>query len=536
MAEQVRVDITATDKASDKLDDVADKAAKVDKLDPKVEVDADTRGASSDLDDFIRRLDRLSDTDRDIVLGLKAKGLQADLDKLKADVAALDASDPTLDVKLENLSQVSGDLDKLKAQIKSVRDETDRIGGSEGPRLAGNQIADLTGPFGAASSAASDFGGVFDGLADISEKVAGSLGLNAARIAGAMSTLGLGVAAVAAIWQLYTDRSKKAEEQQKRLIEGQKKLNDAVAAGRLDETAQAWIDQYGEFYKVAQRAGISWQEFITAVQGGVIPDSVLEKLGRLRDDTGAYTGKSREAAEAIAAASDQWDRSNKVLGVSAEQIDTVKDAVVTLNPKLGEQADKTKKVEDATDRASRKIDDMKGNIEALSDVVSADQSLIDLKNQMDDVRDAGQAAIDKQREANEATAKGADNAVAKQAEAARAMRDYQTQVNNLKQEIINLGNTAGMTDVQVETELQKIDAGDLNGVKADVEAWYRTHPVRVYSKLTATGDRSGSGIVLPPEGLYSVPGTTITNNYLARSPSGRELAAASGRHRRINGR
>ena len=61
--ERIELDVTLRDQASGGLDDIADKAEKVEKSDPTVTVKADTKAADADVKDLSTDVNRLDQTD-----------------------------------------------------------------------------------------------------------------------------------------------------------------------------------------------------------------------------------------------------------------------------------------------------------------------------------------------------------------------------------------------------------------------------------------------------------------------------------------
>jgi hypothetical protein len=82
---KIQIDITARDEASDKLDEVAGEAAKVEKLSPEVSVTADTGAAKSDLADVDTAAGRLSKDDTVLVI-------KAQIDQAKGQISELQRS------------------------------------------------------------------------------------------------------------------------------------------------------------------------------------------------------------------------------------------------------------------------------------------------------------------------------------------------------------------------------------------------------------------------------------------------------------
>ena len=167
--------------------------------------------------------------------------------------------------------------------------------------------------------------------------------------------------------------------------------------------------------------------------------------------------------------------------------------------------------------------------QGLSGTVDQDQSMINLKNQIADVQTAAQNAWDAQVEADKATSKHAKDAADKQAAAAQATRDYQTQINNLKTDIINLGQTAGENPVQVQADIDKINQNDLAGVEADAEAYFRAHPIDAATRLKLISTvvaGVGQPVSTSQPAAAAAPMTVVNNNY-GPAPSLPSLAAAA---------
>ncbi len=410
-SENLNIDITATtDKAVKDIDGLQKKVDKLEKTDAEVEVSADTKGATSDIDTFAQKLERLSARDQIITLAMKAGQAQTDLNQLRTDLALLDSEDPEIDVKVARIAEVSSELDSLESKIKAIGDanpevkvevqeeahrkleslnkEVDKLGTSNGPRLAGNQISDLTGPFGDASGAASDFGGVFDGLADISEKVAGSIGLDAEKIAGAISGIGLGVAAAAAVWTIFTQNEKKAREEQEKLTKGQEKFNAAIKAGKLDEAAQDFVDTYGKFFDTAKKAGITWDEFVHAVTTGDFSE-INAKVSGLSSGMQTYAAATGEARIA-------WIDANGTLDEHNAALDATKAALVKLFPALQETTSATDQAKTSTDAAKASNEAYVTALQAVKEGLEADkQAQDDLVTAMRDAADANLNVDDK---------------------------------------------------------------------------------------------------------------------------------------------
>lgn len=109
-----------TKAASKAIDGIETDAKGLDKLDPEVSVTADTKSAAKDVETFSTKLAKLSDADQIVTLALRAGAAQSELTQLMTDVAQLDANDPTIDVKVDRINELTGELDGLKSKIESI--------------------------------------------------------------------------------------------------------------------------------------------------------------------------------------------------------------------------------------------------------------------------------------------------------------------------------------------------------------------------------------------------------------------------------
>lgn len=138
---QVNLDITATDKASKVLDDVADDVKKLDKAKADVGITADDE-ASKVIKDVKADVDVLNKEDVKITLQAKADALQAELKQVKADLADLDGK--TAQVKIEaDASKATEALDDINEKApSSVGALRDVAGGMQGVSTSGLDMAE----------------------------------------------------------------------------------------------------------------------------------------------------------------------------------------------------------------------------------------------------------------------------------------------------------------------------------------------------------------------------------------------------------
>jgi hypothetical protein len=115
--ENFELNLLATDKASPKIDAVADKLDKLEQADATVELTAQDR-ATAEIDDLVRRLDRLDGEEAKAILAAESKKAQAEIDKINRLLVRYDGEevDALLDAK-----------DVAKAKIDALQTELDQL-------------------------------------------------------------------------------------------------------------------------------------------------------------------------------------------------------------------------------------------------------------------------------------------------------------------------------------------------------------------------------------------------------------------------
>lgn len=440
---EINVDITAKDAASKPLEKVADLAEKVDKSDPTVDVDADTRTAEREIRDLGETVDKVTDEDRKIVL-------KAQIDAARAELKTLDGS-------LRDTGETAEDTAR----------KIDKIGSSDGPRLAGNQVADLTGPFGDASSAASDFGGVFDGLADIGEKVAGKIGVDAAAMASAISGVGFAVAAGAALWTVFSQKQEAAKQKAKELLQRQREFNDALREGSTVKAAELFVESYGELITNATAAGVSVKTVTDYIRGQGDAVAQLDELTSKMTDTQVI--------------------GNEVHSETVDKLIAARDAYAANTETINAQTTAQGYLEQALGKTATKQQTLTTKVQGTTDAFN-------------DLRDA----VNFERDAN-AMQTALEEALKTVQKEGKLSAD---QIADIKNQIIAVGETAGRSPIQVKTELDKVDQGDLFAVAADIQYWYKINPVLIATALQQ-----------PPRKFNPVPGQP--------SPDGERSAATA---------
>lgn len=438
--EQIRIDITAEDDASRVVDKVADKVEDLERQSPtELEVTADTDQAERGIKDVADDAEALSRQDTEILL-------RAKIDDAKAGLKAL----------RDDLDQTGDAADTTARRL----DDVDRGGGSN---LRGQAIADLTGPLGEASSAASDFAGVFDGIGDIAEAAAAKVGIQAAGMATAIGGIGVAVAGAAALWSYFGQRQAEAKRKLEELIAKHRDLRDAIEAGKFEDAAEALIEQYDKAYDAGQRLGVSVQDvtkYLTG-QANEIP-GWRQRQDELAEATYAAAGRSEEAR---AAAQAEWEERQRL----ATELTNQRDKYVDVNGALDEQearardvagalsglATDTDRAKSAQERLERQADRTRNAIDKIEGALDMQQAFLNFQNGM-------QTALDN-------VSSGAGNTA--------------QDVLDIKQSIVDVAEAAKLTPIEIRSLLEKVDRGDLAGVKADVEGYYARNQAQIDTQL-----------------------------------------------------
>lgn len=247
MADKINVEIVSEYDDADAKKALAD-AEKIDKLDPEITVTADDQ-ASADIDQVGNKAEALSREDIELII-------QARVDSALADLSRVDSQ----------LKQTEEQAQRTNRQL----DDTTG-GGGGGLKTRGNAIADLTGPLGEASSAASDFAGVMDGVGDIAEDMSRKIGLSetaAAGVGSAIGGLGILVAGAAAAWSIWKSRQDEAKKKQQELIDKTQKWVDLFRQGEGTQAAESFVTANQKLLDLLDAEGVSVTELFDAFNNG----------------------------------------------------------------------------------------------------------------------------------------------------------------------------------------------------------------------------------------------------------------------------
>jgi hypothetical protein len=427
------------------------------------------------------------------VADLKKLGLTAD--EIKADAAALaDAIKAIDDVRVDD-----SELRQLGETAETTAKKLDRVDGG-GSNLRGNAIADLTGPLGAASSAASDFAGVFDGLSDTVGAAASKMGASSqtvGRLTSAIGGAGVVVAAGVAIWSAWRGSIDAAKAKAKELADAQKDINEALKEGNALAAANKLVETYPQAFKAAELLNVSLEDTVRFLTGQT------DALAGVTTGTEEYSEKQAAAAWVVKSAQADWEKANGTLEDQKKWTDAAAEAMGVLGEEMKDGGDSAedlgagvdigeaalKGLGDTAQDVEQFIKDLEDQWKSLSDEIDQDQSWLDLQTQFDNVK---QSAID----AFVAAAEGS-------ADAEQKARDYQTEVNSLKQDIITYGaEVLKLPPEQVTRILADIDNGSLDEAERLLDLLTQTRTAAV--NVVLTGLNLGTQIANALAGLGRV--------------------------------
>lgn len=502
--EQVRIDLVAQDKASDTIDDVADAVERLEDAKPEVVVTADTDQAERAIGDVVDEARALSRTDAELVLRARADAARAELKALQDE---LRQTGERAEDTARKLDRVDGD-------------------GGGGLRTRGNAISDLTGPLGEASSAASDFAGVFDGLGDIAEDAAGKFGLSAGAsqvLSSAVGGLGIAVAAGAAAWTLFRQRQEDAKRKTQEMTDAQLKLNDAIQAGNREAAVTNFEQLYGKGLDAARELGVTTKDFVDYLRGvsNELPgvESRLAAYNRAAEASrDIHTGQLNPAlANAAAAyenltfvAEDARKRYDELNGSGAEQTRRQQEIAAALGVTTRE-----------LDKGTRAASNMRTEADNLSRELQRLTDRLDMSRAIEDFQATFAWAMESAK----------TDAV-----------DTKDEIRRLQDEYLRVAEAIGLSPVQIESDLRKISQGEINEVWNSTQAAIDARPpVTFRGRITmdlASIRQAERAAQLGVSSTAAATAAPVTNVYmtLPRGTRPDDMMRAGDRYARRNGR
>lgn len=458
---QIGIDIDAVDDASDTIDDVADKAKKLEELSPTVEVGGDTAKAETALADVKSDAERITGEDYRLVL-------KAQIDDAK-----------------QKLAQIDTDLDNLEhGSVKRAGDGVDHLGdkfGKAGDAAKGfaggtaSEIAAMTGAFGPAGEAV---GQLTEGLLEGGQSMTGLL------------TAGAGIGATALVMNELSSASERAAKRAQDVADSITEINRAS-----DEQA---LNQFAQTVTNLVVNGTPLKDYFADLAEGSIEGArrLLELL--------TQQGASAVYTDQLTTAIKEEERARKQNTTTTETYgDAVADSTEDIKNQKAERFDQHLRDVDAAARAA------KDGIDALRAGLNFEAEAENLETELTGaINGFNQYGVQPTRE----------------------------QLRQMKQDIINVGETAGATDVEIETQLRNVDAGDYAAVKAASEAWARLNPILLATALAQPNNRIKNPVPGNPSPDGGTYGATTVNVMMPAGSRGVDVVRQLTGHARRAGR
>jgi hypothetical protein len=434
--------------------------------------------------------------------------------------------------------RIAANTTDLQAGLKEAREEAQRtekavgdIGGPRGAGLAGNAMSDMTGPLGDASSAASDFGGVLDGISDTASEIALRFGASeqtVGKMSGALGLAGFAVAGAAAVWGIYKQKQQEANERIKEAIE---LLRDARENGvnAYAEKATELVQTNEGLAASMEDLGVSGGQLTDALGGDLSPAvrdaiRIQEEYAAVLDGTVAGTYSQQEALEELAGAHGMTvEELRDHIGTAAEltgAIDQQSTAMAHGEEVLDREGELLRDVDSAAGAAAERAREMTEAFEVLHDELNDEEAYLQAQQGFDDVRVAADAAY-------LAAATGS-------ADAEQAARDHRLAVLDLEGQVARYAEEVeGISPEQVTQIRALIDQGKLAEAESALNEIERDRTLRVNL------EKGGGWAEMSPYFSWMNAGrSTATTSIVINAPRGTrpaELVSAAHQYARRNG-
>jgi len=559
--EQVRIDVVADDHASKPIDAIA---KKVDALEQPVEipVGADTADAERDVKGLLSKVEGLARDPANILLASNAAQIAVQIADLLGDLDRLDAADPMVEVKSQQINALTGDLDQVEAKLREINGTDVDIDTSKAKKgiddvaksadssksvlanMVGNATQDLGALGGVAGSAGVAIGQMGEYMADAKadgDKF-GTILKNFAGVAGPIALIGLTTkligdhfAKLAADTKFNADQAKRfaasladgADEAavlRKELEEtGDLKFKVQIEGPDIDVDAAGAIaraglnlEQFAELGKLSKEGFDAWAD--GAERAGV-SEKDLATISLALAASYQQQAAAREIAANNATLLGDKTMSERDAVLAATEAQKANTDALNKGARAAQQtADDAAGLERSTMLAKRAADDMAAAWDALTGKLDAEQAIANIGSDFDDMRAKGAEAWD-------ATAKGADDAQAKQ-------DDYAASVRSSKQDVVDLGKQIGLSIPDVKRMLLAIDDGDIDRVEQELRILTRNRTMNL--SIITTGGQPYVPRVPGGSNPQSVEVVNVTQN-LPRGWRGDALGQARAAARRSGG-
>ncbi len=333
MADEIKIPITST--YDSKGGDAALKQAQaIEKAKPTLTIDSDSKAATKDISAVLKMAGQLSKDPATLLLTSNATEIAKQITDLVMDLDKLDAADPQVSIKVDQINALQGDLDKVEGKLKEINNvevsptvDVDTTGAQHSmgkivdgagqansaiANMVGNSAQDLGELGGVAGSAGVAVGQLAEYFTDsaFAAKEAGqgfgSIFRSFAGAAVPIAALTVAVSAVGSIFQDIADRAARARDLVKKFADtsGDMEATRDVIQGLSDDLAHFDADArtgFGGFVEGVAKATKS-----IPVLGGLIGDAgqnvtdVLSVFNQLDIS-------SADVAEAVDQQGASWD-------------------------------------------------------------------------------------------------------------------------------------------------------------------------------------------------------------------------------------
>lgn len=269
----LRMTIVADDEASRVIDGVTQKAEKLDKLNPEVDISADAKKAERTVSDLIKDTAKLDKETATIVLAIKAGDVERQLKETAIAIAGLDGESVEIEAELEHANELKGDLDEITSKIKELNatdvnpntkpavegiqavEKTAESSKNVLANMVGNSAQDIGEVGGIAGSTGVAIGQMAEYFSDATlagEGMASAL-KNMALIAGPILLLATATQVVSGVLAENARRAQEAQERTDLLGESMREASDDAAG--LSDGLRENIDDLRDFEATALLGG-----------------------------------------------------------------------------------------------------------------------------------------------------------------------------------------------------------------------------------------------------------------------------------------
>lgn len=419
--------------------------------------------------------------------GLTADDIKADVGDLAGALQHLDSVGKTITGPQKGLMEVGDAAGHAKTELGHVHDNADNSR-SVLANMVGNSTQDIAGLGGVAGTAGMALGQMGEYAAEGNIKLG-----NLAKVAGPMlavtvaaKLIGDELSALAAVKAFNT---KQVDDWVQAIRAGKDATDDLVAsAAEVGKIEFHGLTDTTDLAPVLHDLGLKAQEFFDAVKGG---QPEIDAFTQKATDAGASSGQLRDIFFASREYAKNWGDAVGNAAVQSDVFGASTEAAanrVTEATKLAEAA--AKRYEDqvttTSDQVQRDVDEMAAKWDELNGTINAEKSMIQYKQQVDDVKQATMDAWTITAEKGP----GSPESIA-------AIQNARLKTLDLESTTADLGATIlALPPEQVTNLVAKIDRGELDNLPGIIQGTLDNHSYRIKAHLdsiVADGETHAAG-------------------------------------------